>query len=212
MAAPGEPVSAGTFRAVVAAVLVGALVLLSIIAFAVMQPQSPSPAPSATPTARSTPTAPPTPAPTPGLVFGEVGVTAVGSVPRGGASGTTLVLRFVEPNIDAIPDSAGSFTVTLADDSGVGTTVAFSRTPLLDAPGSLGVSAELVAPNVLKVSVVASDTLNIEPITLSGFGIRASPEAALGSINAALGGFSGSLAGGVANVALPPLGNVVAGP
>ena len=199
-----------TFRAVVAAVLVGALVLTSVVAFAVLQP-SPSPAPSSTPTARLAPTAPPTPTPTPKLVFGEVGVTAVGNVPRSGASGTTLVLRFTEPSVDAILNAAGSFTVTLTDQAGVGTTLIFTGTPSLAAPGSLGASAELVAPNVLKVSIAASDLVNIEPITVTGLGISASPEAALGSINATLGAFSGSLAGGVANIVLPPPGTVVAG-
>lgn len=207
--------SEGTFRAVVAAVLVGALALTSVVAFAVLQPPSPSPAPGATPTVRPAPTAPPTPAPTPTptpqLVFGEVGVTAVGSVPRGGASGTTLVLRFTEPSVDAITNAAGSFTVTLTDHAGVGTTLVFTGTPSLDAPGSLGASAELVASNVLKVSIVASDRVNIEPITVTGLGISASPEAALGSINATLGAFSGSLAGGMANVVLPSPGTVVAG-
>ena len=197
-----------TFRAVVAAVLVGALALTSVVAFAVLQP-SPSPAPSATPTARLAPTAPPTP--TPRLVFGEVGVTAVGNVPRSGASGTTLVLRFTEPSVDAILNAAGSFTVTLTDQAGVGTTLIFTGTPSLAAPGSLGASAELVAPNVLKVSIAASDLVNIEPITVTGLGISASPEAALGSINATLGAFSGSLAGGVANIVLSPPGTVVAG-
>ena len=195
-----------------AAVLVGALVLTSVVAFAVLQP-SPSPAPSATPTARPAPTAPPTPVatPTPQLVFGEVGVTSAGRVPRGGASGTTLVLRFTEPSVDAILDAAGSFTVTLTDQAGVGTTLIFTGTPSLGAPGSLGASAELLAPNVLKVSIAASDLVNIEPITVTGLGISASPEAALGSINATLGAFSGSLAGGVANIVLPPPGTVVAG-
>ena len=144
-------------------------------------------------------------------MFGEVGVTAVGSVPRGGASGTTLVLRFTEPSVDAIPDAAGSFTVTLTDHAGAGTTLDFTGTPSLDAPGSLGASAVLVASNVLKVSIVASDRFSIEPITVTGLGIRASPEATLGSINATLGAFSGSLAGGVANVVLPSPGTVVAG-
>ena len=46
---------------------------------------------------------------------------------------------------------------------------------------------------------------------MTGLGISASPEAALGSINATLGAFTGSLAGGVANVVLPSPGSVVAG-
>lgn len=204
--------SASAFRAVVAAVLVGALVLTTVIAIAVLQPQPPSPAPSAKPTARPAPTAAPTPTPTPELVFGDAGVTAVGSVSRGRASSATLVLRFTEPSVDAIPNAAGSFTVTLSDRSGADTTIGFTGTPSLDAPGSLGANAELVTPNVLKVTIVASDPLNIEPITVTGLGISASPVAALGAINATLGAFSGSLTGGVEHVDLPAPGNVVAGP
>jgi hypothetical protein len=209
-------VNEGTFRAVVAAVLVGALALAAVVAFAVLQPPSPSPAPGATPTARPTPTAPPTPAPTPTptpqLVFGDMGVTAVGSIPRGGNSGTTLVLRFTESSFDAIPDAAGSFTVTLADSAGVGTTLAFTGTPSIDAPGSLGVSAELVAGNVLRISIVASDTINVEPITVTGLGMGASGDAAVGPITAVVGDFTGAFAAGVANETLPSPGTVVAGP
>lgn len=204
-----------TFRAVVAAVLVAALALAATVAFAVLQPPSPSPAPGATPNARPTATAPPTPAPTPTptpqLVFAEVDVTGVGSVPRGGASGTTLVLRMVESSVDAIPDGAGSFTVTLADSAGVGTTLAFTGSPTIDAPGSLGVTAELSAGNVLRISIVAADIFNIEPITIAGLGIGASDDAALGPVTAGLGDFTGALAAGVANVALPSPGTVVAG-
>jgi len=203
-----------TFRAVVAAVLVGALALASVVAFALLQPPSPSTAPGTTPTVRTTPTAPPTPAPTPtpGLVFGDVGVTAVGSVPRGGASGTTLVLKFTESSIDAIPGAKGSFTVTLSDAADAGTTLLFTGTPTLDAPGSLGARAGLSAANVLTISIVGSDARNIEPITVTGLGIRATAGAALGPIGATLGDFTGSLAGGVANVVLPSAGTVVAGP
>ncbi len=202
-----------TFRAVVAAVLVGALVLTSVVAFAVLQPLSPSPAPDATATAprASTETPTPPPTPTPHLVFEKVDVTTVGNVPRGSVSGTSLVLRFTEPSIDAIPDSAGSFTVTLTDGAGVGATLAFMGTPSLDAPGSLGARAELVAPNVLKVSIVASDRLNIEPITVTGLTISAASEAALGPITATLGAFNGSLVGGTEEVALPSPGTVIAG-
>jgi hypothetical protein len=203
--------SEGTFRAVVAAVLVGALALAAAIAFAVLQPPSPSPAPGATPTARPIATAPPTPAPTPTpqLAFAEVEVTPVGGVPRGGASGTTLVLRFVESSVDAIPNAEGSFTVTLRDSTGIGTTVAFTGTPAIDAPGSLGATAELVAANVLRISIVASDTFNVEPITITGLGIGASGVAALGPIGARLGDFTGALAAGIATEDVPSPGTVV---
>ena len=205
-----------TFRAVVAAVLVGALALAVIVTFAVLQPPTPSPAPGATLAARPKPTAAPTPAatptPTPGPVFGDVGVAAVGSVPRGGASGTTLVLRFVEPRVDAIPGAPGSLTVTLSDAAGAGTTLAFTGTPSLDAPGSLGARAESLGSNVLKISIRGSDAKNIEPITVTGLGISATPDASLGPISATLGDFTGSLAGGVANVILSSPGTVTAGP
>lgn len=153
----------------------------------------------------------PTPTPTPQLVFGELGVTAVGGVPRGGTSGTTLVLRFVESSADAIPDAAGSFTVTLTDSAG-GATLAFAGAPTIDAPGSLGASAELVATNVLRISIVAADTFNIEPITIAGLGIGASDDAALGPMAAELGDFSGALAAGVTDGTLASPGTVIAGP
>jgi len=204
--------SDSTFRAVVAAVLVGALVLAAVVAFAVFQPPAPSPAPTARPTTTAAPTPLPTPTPTPQLVFGEVALTAVGNVPRDGASGTTLVLRFVESSIEAIPDAEGSFTVTLADAAGAGGTLVFTGSPALDAPGSLGAGAEIVGPGVLRISIVGADQLNIEPITVSGLGIGASGGAALGPIGAALGDFSGSLAGGVANLVLASPGTVVAAP
>jgi hypothetical protein len=204
-------VSERTFRAVVAAVLIGALALAAVVVIAVLQPPSSSPGPSATPTAGPPATQPPTPGPTPTaqLAFAEVDVTPVGSVPRGGASGTTLVLRFVESSIDAIPNAEGSFTVTLRDSAGAGTTLAFTGTAAIDAPGSLGATAELVAANVLRISIVASDTFNVEPIAITGLGIGASGDAALGSIDARLGDFTGALAAGVATEDAPSPGTVV---
>ena len=206
--------SAGTFRAVVAAVLVGALALAAVVAFAVLRPPAPRPESRPTPTPHPTPTPPftaaPTPAPTPQLVFGEPEVTGVGGIPRGSASAATLVLRFTESSGDAIPNAAGSFTVTLTDSDG-GTSLAFTGSPALDAPGSLGASAELVAGNVLRISIVASDTFNVEPITVVGLGIGASGAAALGPIRAEMGGFTGALAAGVADPGMPSPGTVVAG-
>ncbi len=201
-----------TFRAVVAAVLVGALALAAVVAFAVLQPPASSPVPGATLAAHPTPIPTPAPTPTPGLVFGDVGLTPVGNVPRGGASGMTLVLRFVEPSVDAIPGAAGSLTLTIRDASGSGGTLAFAGTPSVDAPASLGASARLVAANVLEVSIVASNRSYIDRITVTRLGIRATAGAALGPIGATLGDFTGSLAGGVANVALSSPGTVVAGP
>jgi hypothetical protein len=117
----------------------------------------------------------------------------------------------VESSVDAMPDGAGSFTVTLADSAGAGATLAFTGSPTIDAPGSLGATAELSAGNVLTISIVGADVLNIEPITVAGLGIGASDDAALGPVAAGLGNFTGALAAGVANVVLPSPGTVVAG-
>jgi hypothetical protein len=141
-----------------------------------------------------------------------VGVTPVGIVHRGGASGGTLVFRFVETGVDAIPNAAGSLTVTLEDSAGTGTTLEFTGVPAFDAPGSLGVTARFVAGNVLQISILGADLRNIEPITITGLGIRATPDAALGPITATLGDFSGSLVGGVTNAVLLSPGTVIAGP
>jgi len=89
--------------------------------------------------------------------------------------------------------------------------VRLSADEVLFISGDPGDGFYRVDQGLLKVSIVASDRFNIEPITVTGLGIRASSEAALGSINATLGAFSGSLAGGTANVVLPSPGTVVAG-
>jgi hypothetical protein len=208
-------VSERAFRAVVAAVLVGALALAAVVAFALLQGPAPGPVPttrpSTFPTTAAPATASPAPTPTPQLVFDEIGVTAVASVARGGVSAPTLMLRFTESGVAAIPDAAGSFTVTLADSAGAAT-LTFTGTPSIDAPDSLGVSAELVAGNVLRISIVASDTLNVEPMTVTGLGIGASDEAAIGPMRAVVGDFTGSFAAGVANETLPSPGTVVAAP
>ena len=198
------------FRAVIASVLVGALALAAVVVFASLPSPAPTPAPTATP--RPTLIATATPTPTSRLVFGDVGVTPVGIVHRGGASGGTLVLRFVETGVDAIPNAAGSLTVTLEDSAGTGTTLEFTGVPAFDAPGSLGVTARFVAGNVLQISILGADLRNIEPITITGLGIRATPDAARGPITATLGDFSGSLVGGVANAVLLSPGTVTGGP
>ena len=210
----GEQMSERSFRAVVATVLVAALVLAVIVVFAGLQPVSPSSVTGRTPTAQPTPFLPPTPdlTPTPKPVFGKMDVTAVGLMHRDGASGTSLVLHFVESSIDAIPAAAGSFTVTLSDSGGAGRTLAFTGTPSVDAPGWMGARAEIVARNVLRISIAMSDPTLLEQFTVSGLGISAASDAALGPTSATLGEFAGSLAGGVADLALPSPGTIVARP
>jgi hypothetical protein len=202
------------FRAVVASVLVGALALAVIVASTIFLLRSPGPSPSAS-VANSTafgPTGTPAPTPIPVPVFAATDVIGVGQIPRGGASGKTLVLHFLESSLDAIPNAAGSFQVTLTDHAGDGTTVAFVGTPSVAAPGSLGATARLVAANVLLVSIAGSDTRNVEPISISGLGVSASATAAIGSVNAAVADFTGSLASGIASTVVASPGTVIASP
>lgn len=167
---------------------------------------APSPAPTQIPQRSLAPTRIPDP------VFVAPGVVSVGQISRGAGSGTTLVLEFIESSADAIPNAAGSFRVTLSDHAGDGSTVGFIGTPSVAAPGSLGATAILVAPNALMVSIVASDIYNVESITISGLGLGASATAAIGSVNAELKGFTGSLATGAASNILASPGSVIASP
>lgn len=203
--------SEGTFRAVVASVLVGALVL-AILAVAVLlpRPAQPSPAPSG-------PVKPASPSPSAasaastassGPAFAALGVVGIGTIAPGSSSGPTLVVTLNEPGVDAIPDAPGSLRLTLTDSAGDGSTVTFTGTPAVGAPGSLGATATLVAPNVLLVSVVAADLYNIEPITISGLGIRATATAAPGPLVLVAGEFSGSLGGGLASATVPSPGTI----
>ncbi len=214
-----------TFRVVISALLAGALVLAVVVVIAVLPhlaalPPQPTPGvPVATggaagPTPPTTSSAAPSSSPTQATIPAPViaaQVVGVGQIARGASSARTLVLQFTETSDAAIPDAPGSFRVTLTDHAGDGSTVAFEGVPMAAGPDSLGATAVLVAPNVLEVSIVASDTRNIESIGVTGLGIRASATAALGAVTAQLGQFTGSLAGGVTNSVLGPPGDVVAG-
>jgi hypothetical protein len=192
-------------------VLVGALVLAFVITAATVLrgPTQPLPSPIGTITRPI-----PTPAATPfaGPVFEAPSVVSVGLVSRGSTSRPTLELEFVESRPDAIPDGPGSFRVTLKDQAGDESTVGFIGEPLVAAPGSLGATASLVAPNVLMVNIVASDRLNIEPITITGLAIRTTDTAALGPMIGEVGDFDGSLASGATGDTLPSPGSVIALP
>jgi hypothetical protein len=207
-----------TFRAVVAAVLVIALALAVVLAGVVLLRQSSAPSPSTSvapnaavsPAGTAGPTGTPAPTPTRAPAF-TADVIGVGPIPRGSASGRTLALRFLESGVDAIPDAAGSFLVTLTDQAGDGATLTFVGTPMVVAPGSLGASARLVGANVLQVSIRGSDPYNKELLTVRGLGIGASSRAALGAVHAEIGGFTGSLATGITPHSLASLGTVIAG-
>ena len=201
-----------TFRGVVAAVLVGFLAL-AIIAVVGLVPRSAQPVPSGPPSITVAPSRSPSTAPTriPVPAFASPEVVDVGVVPRGTTSTRTLELRFVESSVDAIPGAAGSFRVTLTDDTGDESTLAFVGTPSIDAPGSLGATASLLSPNVLVVSIENSDPLNVEPITISALAIQAYSTAPAGSIDVVLDQFSGSLALGVTGNTGISVGMITAG-
>ena len=195
-----------TFRAVVAAVLVAALVLVVLVTAATLYRPPPLP-PS--PSIATNPAPSPTATLFTGPVFEAPGVVSVGLISRGSSSDTALVLQFLESQDDAIQNAPGSFLVLLADHEGDASTVAFVGEPTVAAPGSLGATVAFAAPNVLIISILASDTLNIEPITITGLGISATPAAAIGPVVAKGSHFTGSLEGGLANDVLPSPGSVI---
>jgi hypothetical protein len=166
---------------------------------------------TSTPTPMPTPTPPPPPTPAP-PALASVTVAGVGTIHRGGSSAATLSLSFTEASIASIGRGPGSFEVTLTDSAGTGGEVSFLGTPsTAKSPGSLGASAT-ASGNVLTVSIVDSDTVNIEPIIVTGLGIAATSGAALGPIEGTMSAFTGSLAGGATNDVLASLGTVVSNP
>ncbi len=213
--------SESTFRAVVAAVLVGLLALAVVVAGSLLLRGGPGPSPS---TAAATLSGPATPGSAPpaslqgsqaaptatGPAF-SVDIVGVGLVARGTTSSDTLVLRVLESGRDAIADAAGSFRLAITDQSGDGTTVALVGTPTIEAPDSLGAKVSLAGPNLLDVRIAGSDPNNVELMTISGLGIRASSGAALGPVRATLGDFIGSLHGQALPVLSGSPGTVTAG-
>jgi hypothetical protein len=141
------------------------------------------------------------------LASGEV--TGVGEVRQGGVSEPDLILRFTETSPTAIMRGQGSFQVTLTDHAGLPDSIRFIGTPAVEGPGSLVAAAALTSPNVLTVTIVDSDPLNIEEMTITGLGIGVLATAAIGPINAVVGGCAGSLAGCTESNVLPSPGEVV---
>jgi hypothetical protein len=111
--------------------------------------------------------------------------TSAGNVAQGSTSVGTASYLFTENSIAALPNAAGSMTVTITPAApGVGT-VTWSGTPVVSAPGSLGATAS-VAGNVLTINVAASDPLNVETISISGLKVTASATASPGAVVATL--------------------------
>ena len=173
------------------------------------RPSEPLPSPTVAMSMRPTPGPSITATPIAGPVFDSPGVVSVGLISRGSASRQTLRLELVEPSVSAIPDAPGALRVTLKDHDGNGSTVAFVGTPSVAAPGSLGATVTLVMPNVLMVSIVASDEFNIEAITITGLGIEATEQAAIGPLVAEIGDFDGSLSGGLTKDLVLSPGSVI---
>ena len=140
-------------------------------------------------------------------VSAATSVTSVGNVPRGG-SATGLVFSLTESSAACLANAAGSATITIAD-SASAATVSYTGAAAASGPGSLGTLTASASGQVLTINWTASDTLNIESITVSGLGISATTAAATGAIMATLasadiacfqpgGTASGVLATGVA--------------
>ena len=126
--------------------------------------------------------------------FASTAVTSVGTIPLGGTSSTAATFTFTENAAGSFPSGGGTLIVTLTDSAG-GSTVHFTGTPTLTAPGSLGASITVDSSgNFFTINASASDTSNVEQITVGGLKISADTGAALGAINANL---TGSLAGDV---------------
>lgn len=150
---------------------------------------------------------PPTATPPP-AAFAPVGITSVGSITQGTESAPVLVLQFTETERRTIAPGAGSIEVTLTDHAGLAS-VGFTGTPAVVAPGSLGATATLTSPNVLKLDIVDSDSFNVEQVTISGLGIRAPATAAVGAVSAMVTACLGSLSGCTPTRELASPGTVV---
>lgn len=121
-------------------------------------------------------------------------VVSAGSVLPGGSSVGTASFTLTESSVGGFPDASGTLVVTIAD-SASGSTVHFSGTPVLSAPGSLGATVALGPSGTsFVVTTAGADIANIEPITVSGLRISADVGAATGLISAVM---SGSLVAGI---------------
>jgi len=117
--------------------------------------------------------------------------TSAGTVPRGGTSVGTATFTFTENapacfNLIGLPADGAELSIVITD-SASGTTVHFSGTPVVTAPGSLAATASL-SNNTLNINFGASDSLNIEQISVSGLAIAADVGATDGAIKASLTG------------------------
>ena len=121
-------------------------------------------------------------------------VTSAGSMLPGSTSVGTASFTLTENSVNGFPNASGTLIVTISD-SASASTVHFSGTPVLSAPGSLGAAVALgPAATSFVVTTLGADNGNVEPITVSGLRISADGGAAAGPIKAAM---SGSLVAGI---------------
>ena len=132
-------------------------------------------------------------------------VTSAGSMLPGSTSAGTASFTLTENSVNGFPNASGTLIVTITD-SASASTVHFSGTPVLSAPGSLGASVALgPAGTSFMVTTMGADNGNIEPITVSGLRISADSAAATGPIKAAM---SGSLVAGILSPTTTATGTV----
>jgi hypothetical protein len=143
---------------------------------------------------RCSPTPPPTPSLPPAALL-PVEVTGVGAIPPGRTSLPTMTIRLTEADVATIARGEGSLVITFTDSAGAGDSIGLIGEPAVSAPGSLGVTAGLSRPSVIVLSIVDSDPLNIEQVTISNLRLSASAAAAAGPIRATITECTGSLAG-----------------
>lgn len=115
-------------------------------------------------------------------VLASTTVTSAGSVPRGGTSTNAVSVTMTENTAACFAAGGGTliYTITTAG-------VTFDGTPTIAAPGSLGATVTSTTTS-FTVTATASDTGNIEQITVSGLKLKATTAAALGAITATLTG------------------------
>lgn len=157
-----------------------------------------------------TPQPVPTPSAPPPVALLPVEITGVGAFPPGRTSLAGMTIRLTEADVGTIGLGEGTLAITFTDAAGAMDAISLTGTPAVFAPGSLGITASLPARNVLLLSIVDSDPLNIEPVTISNLRLAAADAAAPGAIRATITECTGSLAGCAAERELASPGTVSA--
>ncbi|MEA2609370.1 MAG: hypothetical protein QOJ75_1613, partial [Chloroflexota bacterium] len=132
-------------------------------------------------------------------------VTSAGSVQPGGISAGTASFTMTENAAAGFSNAGGTLVVTITDSLGA-STVHFTGTPLLSAPGSVRATVALgSAGTSVVVTTLGADDVNVEQITVSGLRISADAGAAAGPIKASVGG---SLVGGILSTTATATGTI----